>query len=148
MKKRRLTPQEKKLLSYRKDCRNMVAESRSRSRVSIAKSRAMSHQAFRHRQNQIITELVKTYDDDFDLLINAEKALRTKSRRKFPDSPLVEFVSVLLRTRSAEGTNKNLKISEILEQAEALSPLEWRAFRWGITKKYFEEVVQPAIKRR
>lgn len=126
----------------------MIAESRSKSRFAIAKRRAMSHQAFRHNQKQIIIDLLKKGEGNFDFLLNAEKALRVKSWRKWSDSPLGEFITVLLRTRKFQGTNKELKISEILKEAERLFPKQWRSFRWGIPKAYFEEIIIPTINKK
>lgn len=126
----------------------MIAESRSRSRFAIAKRRSLSHQSFRRHQKQIIVELLKQSAEDFDLLKNSERVLRVKGWRKWSDSPLGEFLSVLLKARESEGTNEGLKISKILEEAERLSPTDWRSFRWGITKKLYEEVVFHAIKQK
>lgn len=129
MKKSKFTPQEKKILSYRKDRRNMYGESRSRSRFAIAKRRAKRHQTFRHHQKQIIAETIKT-NADFDSLLSTEKALKIKGWRKVSDESLGEFVSVLLGIRKTSGSNKELKTSGLLKQAERYSPKPWRNRRW------------------
>ena len=113
MNRKQLTPQEKKLLSYTKDCRNMVAESRSRSRFAIAKRRAMSHQSFRLVQKQTIKRLIIEVEPEFEMLENKERASRIKSWRKLSDKPLGNFVAVLLRQRKKYGINSNLKISNL-----------------------------------
>lgn len=134
------------MLSYKKDRRNMIAESRSLSRISIAKKRANSHQSFRHAQRQIIIELVKRAESDFDALEKKERVFKVKGWRKWADSSLGEFVSVLLKTRHRRGINKSLKNSKILRQVERKSPVVWSRSRWGITRNYFKNVIEPSIK--
>jgi len=135
VKRKRLNPQEKKLLSYTKDCRNMFAESRSLSRFAIAKRRAMSHQAFRLAQKQTIKRLIIQAEPEFELLESKETALKIKSWRKLSDRPLGEIVLTLLEKRKKYGIIKKLKISKILIKSERRSPIEWRSFRWGLSKK-------------
>ena len=132
MKRSKLTPQEKKQLSYEKDCRNMFAESRSLSRFAIAKRRAMSHQSFRLAQKQIIKRLIVEDEPVFETIENKEKELKTKSWRKMSDRPLGNFVAVQLRQRTKYGINSNLKISIILLKSKAKTLTRWRLTRWGL----------------
>ena len=84
-------PQAKKLRSYQSDCRNIVAESGSAARKSIAKRKASASQALRkavHDQLATAVQCVETIDE-FDLKV--ERAGR-KSFRKFPDAPLADAI--------------------------------------------------------
>ena len=126
----------------------MVAESRSRSRFAIAKRRAMSHQAFRLAQKQTIKRLINEQEPEFETIENKERALKIKSWRKLSDSPLGEFVSVLLRTRKKYGINSKLKTSKILIKSKRKSSIQWRSSRWGFSKRDFDNFIAPAIKSR
>ena len=148
MNRKKLTPQEKKLLSYSKDCRNMIAESRSRSRFAIAKRRAMSHQAFRLAQKQTIKKIITQSEPEFEAVENNEKAFKLKSWRKLSDKPLGNFVAVQLKKRRKYGINSNLKISKILLQSASKSFPRWRTSCWGFSKIEFDNFIAPALKKR
>lgn len=148
MKRKQLTPQEKKLLAYTKDTRNTYGESRSRSRFSIARNRALGHQRLRHAQKQILTDLIKLQSEDFDSVKNTERVIRVRNWRKCADTPLGEFITILLRNRYKRGINDKFEVSEIIATAERLSKKNWRYDRWGITKRYFKDAILPNIKRK
>jgi hypothetical protein len=130
VKRKRLTPQEKKLLSYTKDTRNTYAESHSRSRFSIARNKAYGHQALRHSQKLALKTLTKVTNEEIDIVEAKMKSVEPKRWRKFADSLLGEFVSILLKVREERGINEELKTSQILEKARRKARLKWRSNRW------------------
>ncbi len=134
MNRKKLTPQEKKLLSYLKDTRNTYGESRSRSRFAIAKRKAIGHQAFRHEQKIILNKIVDINDEEIEKIESQVKAVKPKKWRKISDAPLGEFVSALLNIRKKSGVNITLKTSRILEKAERKSPKSWSRNRWRLPK--------------
>jgi hypothetical protein len=130
--RKNLTPQAKKLLSYLKDTRNTYGESRSRSRFAIAKRKAYGHQALRHEQKLIIKEVIKVTDEEIEIIEAKMKSVEPKKWRKYADSPLGEFVSILLKNREIRGINKEIKSSSILEKAELKTRRknQWHYRRW------------------
>jgi hypothetical protein len=109
MKKRR-TPQEKKLLSYEKDCRNTYGERGSHSRYAITLRKAINRRTDRHRVNQLLQNV------ESDLVGSLEQAeLKVKvvvkhSWRKYADCPLGEVVKRKLERREKMGMNATTKV--------------------------------------
>lgn len=95
------SPQEKKVLSYSKDRRNTVAESRSTAHKGISQSKAKAKRALR-RAETVLAAASPVEGDDVDTFV--AKTGR-KSFRKIPDSPLVEYVTARLRGRKTAGMN-------------------------------------------
>ena len=102
--KRRLSPQEKKVLSYSKDGRNTFAEARSKSRKAIAKHKALANRALRRAEKVAVTSA--------DPFISRTGR---RSWRKIPDAPLGEYVGRTLNRRDAGGMNKQPKSSALLK---------------------------------
>jgi hypothetical protein len=100
MMKRSLTPQEKKLLSYAKDGRNTVAESRRIAHKAIARRKSKANRALRRAQSQV---LATAPAPDADVFI-ARSGRR--SWRKLPDAPLGEYVAARLGVRESIGMNR------------------------------------------
>ena len=94
--KRSFTPQKKKVLSYAKDGRNTVAESRSRANKAITKRKAKASRALRRAESVVSADARR--DPDADVFV---ARARRKSWRKVPDAPLAEFVAARLRNRAA-----------------------------------------------
>lgn len=87
------TPQEKKRLSYEKDCRNNFGENSKASRKGIPLAKARSNRAERHTQDNVLTLAVGL--ENSDSLVVVENLVRgTKPRywRKWPDKPLGEVL--------------------------------------------------------
>lgn len=106
--KRELTPQEKKLLSYAKDGRNTIAESRGTAHKAIARRKAKANRAFRRAESQAVNAAA---GGDADVFV-----ARTgrRSWRKLPDAPLGEYVAARLGVRQSVGMNDSEKISDSL----------------------------------
>ena len=62
--KRIKTPQEKKRLSYAKDCRNVYGESDKGSRISIKRNKTFPNRAYRHRVTQALNSEAKVMGDE------------------------------------------------------------------------------------
>jgi hypothetical protein len=91
MKKRR-APQEKKTLSYQKDCRNVYGERGSHSRHAIAKQKAINRRTDRHQANQVLRKLTEHTFDAWGRVELKVKTIRRRDWRKYPDRPLGEVV--------------------------------------------------------
>ena len=112
MKKLR-TPQEKKLLSYQKDCRNTYGERGSNSRYAIAAQKAVSRRIYRHCSYQVLRVLKNTEAVLSDVLDDADLQIKTVVKRgwkKCPDSPLREVVERKLKRRKDMGININTRM--------------------------------------
>jgi hypothetical protein len=84
------TPQEKKRLSYAKDCRNTYGESDKGSRKSIKRNKAFSSRRFRHAVAQALLNEIKS--NDSDLLQKTVQKLTRSKWRKVSDTSLGEVV--------------------------------------------------------
>lgn len=112
MKKLR-TPQEKKLLSYQKDCRNTYGERGSNSRYAIAAQKAVSRRTYRHCSEQVLRVLNNTKVVRLDALDDTDLQIKTvvkRGWRKCPDSPLRQVVERKLKRRKEMGINTNVKM--------------------------------------
>jgi hypothetical protein len=106
----RKTPQEKKRLSYAKDCRNTYGENDKASRKNIPRSRALAHRASRHFDARTLSKSTGFVDPE-----RAEEAeLRVRTQRppwfrKSPDTPLGRYVSGKLTRRGWHNTRATTK---------------------------------------
>lgn len=112
--KRDRSPQEKKALSYAKDGRNTVAESRAKSRTAIAKRKASASRALR-RAETVATSQASTSADDREVVVSR---IGRRSWQKIPDAPLAEFVGRTLNRRTTGGMNGDDKKSTLLVQGK------------------------------
>jgi hypothetical protein len=113
--KRPTNPQEKKLLSYAKDGRNTVAESRSIAHKTVAKRKATANRALRRAEAVASAEAVRSPEDSDGFVARIGR----KSWQKIPDAPLGEFVAARLRNRKARGMNDSEKASTLLDQGRS-----------------------------
>ncbi|MEV6275719.1 hypothetical protein [Nocardia sp. NPDC051832] len=89
----RKTPQEKKRLSYAKDCRNEYGENDKASRKNIPRARARAHRANRHFDAQSLARAAGPVDVAWaDHAEQEVRAHRRKVFRKRRDIPLGEHV--------------------------------------------------------
>ena len=103
------SPQEKKLLSYKKDRRNTYGERGSHSRHAIAVHKARDHRAYRRQANQILSGDDINQSDLRDEVDIEVKSVRKSSWRKYPDQPLGKVVKRKLERREASGINATVK---------------------------------------
>lgn len=86
---RRRTSQEKKALSYARDCRYTYGENNKGSRRSIRRNKRFPHRANRHRDHLTLAALTGTPDPLLDEAAEVRlRGRRPKSWRKWPDLPL------------------------------------------------------------
>jgi len=114
---RNLSPQDKKVLSYSKDGRNTVAESRGKAHKAIAIRKAAANRALRRAESIVADEATRD-PEHVDVFV---ARVGRKSWRKIPDSPLAEYVDARLKNRNARGMNKFRKSASLLEEGRAIS---------------------------
>jgi hypothetical protein len=91
---KRKTPQEKKKLSYAKDRRNTVAESKSSARKSIRARRAIENRRYRRALNEKLGA-------EFETSVPARAAkLRKSGWKKIADAPLGDVVKDNVQSRA------------------------------------------------
>lgn len=117
--KRFLTPQEKKVLRYKKDRRNGYGESRARSRKAIATRKALASRSLRHAE-EIATSQAARNLDEADLVV---RRTGKNSWRKYPDAPLADHVGRTLRFRALKAGTPPPLASALLRQARRRLPL-------------------------
>lgn len=103
------SPQEKKLLSYKKDCRNRGGGHCSHSRYAIAAHKARDHRAYRRQINQI---LAGNEIQDANLLEAVDVEVKTVPKsdwRKYPDTPLGEVLKRRLEWRRYREIKKTFE---------------------------------------
>jgi len=84
------TPQEKKRLSYKKDCRNTYGENDKASRKAIPKHKRWVNKTYRRDIKQAIDVALK--HEDMDIVENAIKEVSRKPWKKFSDKPLGAYL--------------------------------------------------------
>jgi hypothetical protein len=95
---RRRSPQEKKALSYARDCRNVYGENDKSSRMSIRRNKRFPHRANRRHDRQTLTACVGAPDPNVDEAVEVRvRGRRRASWRKWPDLPL----GIVLKSRRA-----------------------------------------------
>ena len=82
------TPQDKKRLSYKKDCRNVYGENDKSSRKAIHQRKRWVNQSYRRALHQKITEKSKLLEESLETLDSAIVEVRRKYWKKSPDKPL------------------------------------------------------------
>lgn len=91
------TPQEKKRLSYAKDCRNTYGESDKGSRTSIKRNKAFSNRRLRRAIAQALISEIES--NDSGSVQNAERRLTRYKWKKSSDTPLGELVKENVESR-------------------------------------------------
>ncbi|MFO1251395.1 MAG: hypothetical protein U1E77_09750 [Inhella sp.] len=97
----KMTPQQKKRLSYKKDRRNTFGENSKASRKGIPLAKARSIRSERHAQDYALAQASHTADpDQLDNIENAVRSTDPRDWRKSPDKPLGQ---VLARRAARKG---------------------------------------------
>lgn len=127
---KRKTPQEKKSLSYAKDCRNTYGENDKASRKNIPLRKAKVNRGYRRKTNQVLHEI--NHEVDLEKAELAESETRNVKRefwKKCADEPLGKVLERKLERRVSHAGNgktarkkvrefvKNLKI-EIKQETD------------------------------
>lgn len=105
MNMKRLTPQEKKVLSYERDRRNCYGESPHAARKSIPLRKALRNRANRRYENQQLDVIGVEFNEEVaDAVESQMKHRAPKNWKKYRDSPLGEVVFEKLKEREVMRT--------------------------------------------
>ena len=110
------TPQEKKALSYAKDCRNTYGESDKGSRKTIRKNKTIQNQVYRRKINQVLSEIEDTKLENAEVIEGEAKAISKGKWKKCSDTPLGLFVELqkdMSQRRVGRKTRGTLKASKL-----------------------------------
>ena len=129
MNRKQLTPQEKKLLSYLKDTRNVYGESRARSRFAIAKRKSIGRQALRHEQKLTLNRTLKSTEEEIEIIESEMKSVKPKRWRKYADQTLGKYVAGQIEKRYE--ISSAAKQSKILLKAKNRTPAKGRYDVWN-----------------
>jgi len=106
--KRKLTPQEKKELSYERDRRNAYGENDKASRKAIPLRKRIVARSYRRSTKQQLPESpVVASTDDLDDAEARVRSVRRSEWKKWPDIPLGEFIARQQRWRGIRDGRKN-----------------------------------------
>jgi hypothetical protein len=112
---KRKTPQEKKALSYARDCRNTYGESDKGSRVSIKRNKTFPKRAYRKTVNNLLQTASGAIDlEQAEAIDIKAKEIKRRKWKKRADTPLGEIIKERLKMgerpirRKLSGVMKNL----------------------------------------
>jgi hypothetical protein len=91
---KRKSPQEKKALSYAKDCRNTYGESDKGARKTIRKNKTIRNQIYRRKVSQILSEIDDTKIETAEIIESKAKSISKGNWKKSPDTPLELFIEL------------------------------------------------------
>ena len=102
------SPQDKKALSLKKECRNLYGENAKSSRKNIPRAKARDHRKNRHRQNQVLAGVDRLDEAAAEVV---ESTARHDIRhgwdwKKAPDRPLGEIIKDGLAARERRAGGK------------------------------------------
>src|SRR5688500_6052781 len=86
------TPQEKKRLSYEKDCRNNYGQNDKASRKAIRRRKKWVNHSYRRTIKQTLKAAIKNADPEFENVRNKVKSVKRKFWKKLADAPLGEHL--------------------------------------------------------
>ncbi len=111
---RKKTPQEKKSLSYAKDCRNIYGENDKTSRIAIRKNKTFPNRAFRKHINDTLQSAIGAVDLEKAESVDVEiKEIKRRKWKKVADAPLGQIIRGQIETgerpirRRLNGAMKN-----------------------------------------
>ena len=112
---RKKTPQEKKALSYAKDCRNVYGENDKTSRVAIRKNKTFPNRAFRKNINDTLQSAIGAVDLEKAEAVDVKiRGIKRRKWKKAADAPLGKIIRGQLETgerpirRRLKGAMKNV----------------------------------------
>ena len=86
------TPQDKKRLSYKKDCRNVYGENDKSSRKAIHQRKRWVNQSYQRILHQTITEKMQLLEENLETFDHDVLAVRRKHWKRSPDKPLGAYL--------------------------------------------------------
>jgi hypothetical protein len=114
------SPQEKKALSYEKDCRNSYGENDKASRKLIPLRKAQVNRVYRRKVNEVLGSVVVNKIDHADTLETAARNIKRKNWKKAPDRPLGKVVERKLERRANHAGNGKTARKKTTEFLKAL----------------------------
>ncbi|HMS39623.1 MAG TPA: hypothetical protein PKE69_05310 [Pyrinomonadaceae bacterium] len=116
------TLQEKKALSYAKDCRNDYGANDKASRKNIPLRKAKSHRSYRKKVNDLLHKTSNLIEaEEIEIVENEVKSVRKDNWKKDPDERLEIIVKSNLENRelhAGKGKTLRKKEREIIESME------------------------------
>lgn len=116
------TPQEKKALSYAKDCRNNYGANDKASRKIIPLRKAKANRSDRKKVNDILQKIEKQSDiESIELVENEVLSVKRNDWKKYPDEPLEKVVEKKLDRREnhvGKGKTARKKAIEFVKNLE------------------------------
>jgi len=110
------TPQEKKALSYAKDCRNCYGENDKTARVSIRKNKIFPKRAYRKNLNDILHGAIGAVDLEKAEVVDVKaKEIKRRNWKKYPDKQLGEIIKERLEQKAALKKTNNLFQNLVIE---------------------------------
>lgn len=134
MTKRTRTPQEKKLLSYAKNGRNTVAESRVKAHRTISLRKAKASRAFRRAESRA---LAAAQGPDADVFVGR---IGRTSFRKHPDAPPGEYVAARLAVRDTIGMDRRGEPSPLREAGRKRAKVRLMWMKGSLHIHWFREL--------
>lgn len=111
--KRRYSPQEKKLLAYSRDNKNVYGENSKASRKGIRKRKALHRSSFRRSEHAILGGVTGVHEEENWQLEDQIANVKQRRWRKVPDRPLAEWVDERLSRRERLGISKKTSPSRL-----------------------------------
>ena len=115
------TPQEKKALSYEKDCRNTYGENDKGSRKAIPKRKAEVNRVYRRKVNEVLGQVVELGSESAETLESTARNIKRKDWKKASDAPLGNVVQQKLERRedhAGNGKTARKKVAKFLADLE------------------------------
>jgi hypothetical protein len=100
------TPQEKKALSYEKDCRNTYGENDKSSRKNIPLRKAKANRSDRKKLNDVLHKVKKVKDIEvIESFENEVLSVKRNQWKKYPDKPLGQVIERQIERRELHARN-------------------------------------------
>lgn len=115
---REKTPQEKKSLSYARDCRNVYGENDKSSRRNIPLRKAKVNRGYRRKFNMVLQEISSEVDlEKADFAESIARNIKREYWKKAADKPLGHIISRKLEkreNRAGRGKTARKKVREFI----------------------------------
>lgn len=153
---KKLTPQEKKALSYEKDRRNVYGENDKASRRLIPLGKSRVNRAYRRQVNDVLQGVQVAGDiGDLEMIEAKAKSIERGEWTKYPDAPLREVVEEQKERREShagKGKTARKKIREFVANLKIETEQETDG-RWiaeaseGVNVLVYGDTREKAIER-
>jgi hypothetical protein len=150
----RRSPQDKKRLSYERDCVNTYGENNKASRKAVRRFKAASNRAGRHGVNQALLGLELDPEDIVHetSLVEAEHLALKPRKQKVPDAPLKDVLSDKTRrvvpwARSLEPYLREIGARGVVSLVDVAAELQERGVGTPTGKRWSAALVYQALCR-